>query len=99
MADILVAIKVLCTTEVPTSRAEGNVDMSSADYKIAVDTERCTGHGICESLAPDVFEVGDEGIVHVLTDDLSADLRPLLESAVAECPTQALSLTEPGPES
>jgi ferredoxin len=60
--------------------------------RIVVDTDRCTGHGICESLAPDVFEVGDEGIVHVLTEDLAGELRPILESAVAECPTQALSL-------
>ena len=72
--------------------------MSSVGYKIVVDTDRCTGHGICESLAPHVFEVGDEGIVHLLTDDLGEDLRLTLESAVAECPTQALSLVEQSAE-
>jgi ferredoxin len=60
--------------------------------KINVDTDRCTGHGVCESLAPEVFEVGDDGIVHLLTEDLAEDQRATLESAVAECPTQALSL-------
>ena len=30
--------------------------------RIIVDTDRCTGHGICESLASDVFEVGSDGI-------------------------------------
>jgi ferredoxin len=60
--------------------------------KIIVDTDRCTGHGICESLAPDVFEVGDDGFVHLLLDDVSDDRRTTLESAVAECPTQSLSI-------
>jgi ferredoxin len=60
--------------------------------KISVDTDRCTGHGVCESLAPEIFEVGDDGIVHLLTADLTEDQRPIIESAVAECPTQALSL-------
>ena len=33
-----------------------------------------------------------------LTDDLGEDLRLTLESAVAECPTQALSLVEQSAE-
>jgi ferredoxin len=60
--------------------------------RIHTDTDLCTGHGVCESLLPAVFEVGNDGLVHLLTEDLSEDLRPLLESAVAECPSQALSL-------
>ncbi|HEX3825275.1 MAG TPA: ferredoxin [Mycobacteriales bacterium] len=60
--------------------------------KINVDTDKCTGHGVCESIAPDVFEVGDDGIVHLLSTELTEAMRPTLESAVAECPTQALSL-------
>ncbi|HTW21785.1 MAG TPA: ferredoxin [Mycobacteriales bacterium] len=60
--------------------------------KIHVDTDRCTGHGVCESLLPEVFEVGDDGVVHLLTEDPGPELRDDLEAAVAECPTQALSL-------
>ena len=29
--------------------------------KIRVDWDKCTGMGMCESLAPDVFEVDDDG--------------------------------------
>jgi ferredoxin len=29
--------------------------------KIRVDEDRCTGHGICESRLPAVFEVGSDG--------------------------------------
>jgi ferredoxin len=60
--------------------------------RITIDTDKCTGHGVCESLAPEIFEVGDEGIVHLLTESLTENMRSSLEEAVAECPTQALSL-------
>lgn len=60
--------------------------------KIHVDTDRCTGHGVCESLMPEVFEVADEGVVHLLTDQFSPEQQGDLEEAVAECPTQALRL-------
>jgi ferredoxin len=59
--------------------------------KIIVDTDRCTGHGICESLAPELFEVGNEGIVHLVAEPADA-VRTTVKSAVAECPTQALRL-------
>ena len=34
--------------------------------RIEVDRERCVGSGTCEMLAPDLFEVGDDGMVAVL---------------------------------
>ncbi|MBV9486022.1 MAG: ferredoxin [Frankiaceae bacterium] len=62
--------------------------------KVRVDTDRCTGHGVCESIRADVFEVGDDGMVHLLNEEFTADMRPQLEEAVAECPTQALRLED-----
>jgi ferredoxin len=60
--------------------------------RIQVDTDRCTGHGVCESIADDIFEVGEDGIVHLLVEDVGENRRGDVESAVAECPTQALSI-------
>lgn len=60
--------------------------------KIHIDTDRCTGHGVCESIAPDIFEVGDDGIVHIQVEDVAGERRSEIEEAVAECPTQALSI-------
>ena len=31
--------------------------------RVEVDLDKCTGHGICESIAEDVFEVQDDGTV------------------------------------
>jgi ferredoxin len=60
--------------------------------RVEVDRERCLGSGSCEMLAPDLFEVGDDGIVAVLRPlDGDAD-RALAEDAVQACPTRALTL-------
>jgi ferredoxin len=58
--------------------------------KVEVDELRCTGHGVCESLLPAVFEVGDDGIVEVHHNALGNDVVEQVRTAVRDCPTQAL---------
>ena len=60
--------------------------------KIIVDRAKCTGLGICESLAPEVFEVDDSGELVLLTEALSEDQLADVEAAVTGCPTEALRL-------
>ena len=64
--------------------------------KIDVDRSRCTGLGICESLAPKFFEVDDTGTMLLLDDEVrEADLQEV-EEAIAGCPTEALRLLRTG---
>ena len=44
--------------------------------------------------APDVFEIGDDGVLHVLIETPAEGLRANVERAVRECPTGAISLEE-----
>jgi ferredoxin len=60
--------------------------------RVLVDRERCVGSGTCEALAPDLFEVGDDGIVEVLRQDPAED-DDAARDAVSACPTGALSLS------
>jgi len=60
--------------------------------KIQLDREKCTGLGICESLAPEVFEVNDEGDLVMLTDTVPDGMLDDVEAAIAGCPTEALRL-------
>jgi ferredoxin len=57
---------------------------------IEADRDRCVGSGPCEMLAPDVLEVGDDGVVTVLRPDDAGDPA---RDAVQQCPTRALRLT------
>ncbi|WP_182379434.1 ferredoxin [Nocardioides sp. WS12] len=59
---------------------------------VTVDFDKCTGLGICESLAPDFFEVNDDGELLVLKEEISDDELQEVEEAVAGCPTEALKI-------
>lgn len=62
--------------------------------RVQVDPELCVGSGACEALAPDVFEVDDDGVLVVHRPQPAADEVRDVEDAVRACPTRALSLTE-----
>lgn len=59
---------------------------------VKVDGTKCQGIGLCEMTAPTVFEVGDDGKSHTLKDEPSPEERPEVEEAIANCPTEALSM-------
>ncbi|KRA37777.1 ferredoxin [Nocardioides sp. Root614] len=59
---------------------------------VTVDFDKCTGLGICESLAPDFFEVNDDGELLVLKEEISDDELQEVEEAVNGCPTEALKI-------
>lgn len=60
--------------------------------KVIVDRAKCTGLGICESLAPAFFEVGDSGELVQLQEDISDGELAAVEEAVQGCPTEALRI-------
>jgi ferredoxin len=62
--------------------------------RLAVDAERCTGHGRCYTVAPDLLTYDDEGYVSIrgsaveVPDDQVAAAR----DAASSCPEQAIQL-------
>lgn len=62
--------------------------------KIVVDRNRCTGTGICESIADTYFQVGDDAALCVLHEEVQPPHRGKIEEAVRSCPTRALSLRD-----
>jgi ferredoxin len=62
--------------------------------RVEVDLDRCTGHGICESIAEDVFEVQDDGTVRIEGDERPHSDRNRMQQAVTQCPAAALRLVD-----
>lgn len=62
--------------------------------RIIADLGKCDGIGMCESLCPDVFEVGPEGKVTLHADTVPAGLEQEVREAVDSCPQTALSLED-----
>lgn len=61
---------------------------------IKVDREKCAGHARCWALAPELFELDDEG--YVLPGDITVPpgQESLAGRATRACPERALSIGE-----
>jgi ferredoxin len=58
-----------------------------------VDPDRCTGCGLCETICPEVFEMGDDGIARVIDADACADAG-CCEEAADSCPEEAITFED-----
>lgn len=62
--------------------------------RILHNLDRCTGLGMCEATAPDIFEIQPDGSMKVLQPCPPDDRLDDVEAAVEGCPTEALSLVD-----
>jgi len=60
--------------------------------KVVVDPNICMGCGICESTAPQVFQLNDDNVAIVLVDVVPPELEADVRQAVDDCPEQAISI-------
>ena len=58
-------------------------------YRISIDRSLCTGYGVCEAIAPDVFELGDDDLA-ILRTTMSEDAA--VQEACESCPMGAISI-------
>ena len=58
--------------------------------KIRIDSELCTGHGRCYSLAPTIFEPDDAVTGQVIDGDVPPEREAVARRAVASCPERAV---------
>ena len=62
--------------------------------KAVVDEDRCRGHGMCLTICPEVFEIGDGGYAEVSVDEVPPEHAAAVAEAVACCPEQAIKTVE-----
>jgi len=60
--------------------------------KVVVDRSRCTGHGRCYLLAPELFEPDEEGLALVVVAEPTTDQERFARLAEANCPERAITL-------
>jgi ferredoxin len=58
-----------------------------------IDEDLCTGCGTCEDICPEVFEIGSDGLAHVVKD-ADCEVAECCEEAIEECPVEAISWEE-----
>ena len=58
-----------------------------------VTIEGCIGCGACLGMAPDVFDLGDDGLAYsVLGEDVPEDYDADVEAAAGACPAEAIKV-------
>ncbi len=62
--------------------------------RIIVDFDRCRSNGVCVDLAPEIFEIRNDGYLYLLKEEVSDSELVLAEEAVEGCPTQAISISD-----
>ncbi len=62
--------------------------------KVTVDEALCEGNARCMEVAPEVFEVGDDELSHVLIERPGEELREKVMHAVRVCPKTAIQAAE-----
>ncbi|MCY7395673.1 MAG: ferredoxin [Nocardioides sp.] len=60
--------------------------------KISVDFDRCESNGLCQAMAPDVFELDDDDFLVVKAEETTSENLAAVRQAVAACPKAAISL-------
>ena len=62
--------------------------------RVVVDKMVCEANGVCERLAPEVFQLNDDDELDILTPTPPPDQHDRVRDAVDRCPKLALSITE-----
>ena len=56
---------------------------------VNIDKDACIGCGACTGVAPDVFEMNDEGLASVVSDDVAS-----AKEAAESCPVEAIEVED-----
>jgi ferredoxin len=62
--------------------------------KVHVNSEICAGFGICLGIAPEIFELHDDGYAIVLVGEVKPEDEDAVRRAASQCPSQAISVSE-----
>ncbi|RAY13458.1 ferredoxin [Actinomadura craniellae] len=62
--------------------------------RVRVDPLVCEANGVCSGLAPEVFDLDDDDMLHILRPDVPAEDVDLVRNAVRSCPKAALALED-----
>lgn len=59
--------------------------------KAVVDSDLCTGCGLCSDVCPEVFELEGE-VAIVIVDEVPEDAEDTAQEAAESCPVEAITL-------
>lgn len=69
--------------------------LPSGGIKVTVDLALCEGHAACQEVAPEVFEVRDDGFAHILLPVVvDPETIEKVQDAISLCPVDAIRIEQ-----
>jgi ferredoxin len=62
--------------------------------KVTVDKDKCMACGVCETDAPEIFSLSEAAYAVVLMDEVPESFRDAIQTAIDDCPEQAIEIVE-----
>jgi ferredoxin len=62
--------------------------------KITVDWGLCESNGVCMGIIPEVFDLGEDDNLNLLSDEVTPENEHQVREAVRQCPRQAISIVD-----
>lgn len=62
--------------------------------RVVVDLGLCESNGFCMGIIPEVFDLGEDDELRLLSDEVTPDNEALIRDAVRQCPRQAISIDD-----
>ncbi len=72
----------------------GSPSIRRHQVKVVVDFDECASNAVCMGIAPEVFEVRDDGFLYVLNEHPGEELHERVRQAANGCPTGAITIVE-----
>ena len=67
------------------------------DVRLYVDSDECEANAVCVGISPEMFDLDDDEVLHVLVERPSGEQVARARQAVDSCPKRALFLEESNP--
>ncbi|MGH3873205.1 MAG: ferredoxin [Pseudonocardiaceae bacterium] len=74
--------------EAPTTPTQAEEDA----MRVEVDPNICEGHGQCNAVAPEVYDLDDGGYCLIRNPEIAPDLETQAEEGARSCPVQAITV-------
>jgi ferredoxin len=60
--------------------------------RVEVNPNICEGHGQCNAIAPEIYDLDDGGYCLIRTPEVPPGLEPQAEEGALACPVQAITV-------
>jgi ferredoxin len=65
--------------------------------RVSVDADKCSGHGLCNAEAPDIYELDDLGYCVVRELIVPTQLERAAAAGASRCPERAITIFDESP--